>query len=92
MYVQVQSEMVGQVRDQAQRAEIMSVALNKERKERQKLLNRIIEIEGNIRVFCRVRPNHANEEVSLSLSLSLSLCMCVCVESPDILLAHVTSC
>lgn len=45
--------------------ERLTQALEEEKKKRAKLLDKVIEMQGNIRVFCRVRPSVANEQASV---------------------------
>ena len=40
---------------------ILEETLDNETKKRKKLLNKVIELQGNIRVFCRVRPLNSRE-------------------------------
>jgi hypothetical protein len=61
----LQQEMLTKLCEERAQAESLARALQRERKERQKLLNRVIEIEGNIRVFCRVRPPQPDEDTGI---------------------------
>jgi hypothetical protein len=42
-------------------ASTMAEKLDRERREKQKLLNKVVELQGNIRVYCRVRPLSSDE-------------------------------
>jgi kinesin family protein C2/C3 len=46
---------------QAERIAMLSTALEAEKKRRKKLINEVIDLKGNIRVYCRVRPLNRTE-------------------------------